>query len=223
MGRARTAIQTGNWAQALAAFTRAAAIENTREAAAGIAAARRKLADMQAETAVYDAALAEAKTAAAAGDWQKALDAYTRAAAIDSTPQAQTGIANAKKKLADAAAAGTASAGAKREYARFMAEGGAAAGAGEWQKALDAYTRAAAIDSTPQAQAGIANAKKKLADAAADRDKAKPYDRAMADAKAAADADDWKKALDAYAKAYELKKTDEAKAGIAQAKKKLGR
>ena len=46
-----------------------------------------------------------AKAAAAAGDWPKALAAYTRSAAARNTPEAQAGIAQARKQIADAPAA----------------------------------------------------------------------------------------------------------------------
>jgi tetratricopeptide (TPR) repeat protein len=230
MKQGDAAAQAGDWQKALALLTQAAAIDNTPEAQADIAAARKKLADAAAAASAtagakqeYGKLIVEANAAAKTADWQKALDAYTKAAAIDNTPQIQAAIANAKKKLTDAAAAASAApaAEAKREYTKLMADATAAFRAGDWQKSLDTYTKAAAIDNTPQAQAGIAAAKKKLADAATDQEKDKLYGQAMAAAKAAADANDWQKALDAYTKAYDLKKTNEAKAGMAAAKKKL--
>ena len=169
MAEAKAAVQAGAWQKAHDAFTRAAAIDNTPEAAGGVAAARRKLSEIQANTKLYDAAMADAKAAALSGDWQKALNAYQQAAAIDGTSAAKAGADLARRKLADAAAA----ADKKKEYAKLVADGGAAAKARDWQKALDAFTKAAAIDNTPEAQADIANAKKRLSDKAS----LKSYDR----------------------------------------------
>ena len=159
--------KAGQWQKTVEAYMKAAAVDNTPEVQADIAAARKKqteaaaVADKKKE---YTRLMTEADAAAKAGEWQKALDVLTKAAAIDNTREVQADIANAKKKLAEAATAAAAASDKKKEYTRLMAEGDAAAKAGEWQKALDAYTKAAAVDNTAEAKAGVEQAKKKLAE-----------------------------------------------------------
>ena len=206
-------VRTGQWQEALDAYRKAYGLQKTKEAMAGITNATKMLNDAQYNKKQYDKALADAAASAQAGDWQKALHAYQQAAAIDGTAEAKAGAALAGKKLAETAAADT-----KKEYARLARDGDAAARAGDWQKALDAYAKAAAIENTPEMQADIANAKKKLADAQSNK---RQYDKAMADAAAAAQAGDWQKALHAYQQAAAIDGTAEAKAGIALAGKKL--
>jgi len=220
MTEADTAARAGDWQKALDAYTRAAAIDNTPEAQAEIANAKKKLAEAASaadQKKEYARLMREGDALARAGNWQKALDAYTRAAAIDNTPEAQAEIANAKKKLAEAASV----ADQKKEYTRLMREGDAAAKAGDWQKALDAYTRASEIDNTAEARKGVTNARKELAGLKNEQDKKRLYDRAMTEAKAAADAGDWKKALETYQEAARINNTAEAKAGVDLARKNL--
>ena len=214
MGEAKAAIQSGDWTKALDAFTRAAAIEDSREATNGIATARQKLAE-------YSKLASEGDAAARAGDWKHALDAYAKAAAISNTPEVQASIANARKRLGDAATAS----GKLAEYAKFAADGDAAARAGDWKRALDAYTKAAAISNTPEVQASIANARRHVADGAASSsaasEKLAEYNKFAADGDAAARAGDWKRALDAYTKAAAINNTAEVQASIANARKRL--
>ena len=213
MAEAKAAIQAGGWQKALDAFTRAAAVENTPETAGGIATARRKLSESQANTKLYDAAMADAKAAAQSGDWQKSLDAHTRAAAIMNTPDAQAGLSLAKKRLAERQQQDQ-----QKLYDAAMAEAAAHAGAGLWQEALDAYRTAYGLQKTKEAVAGITNATKMLNDAQYNK---KQYDKAMADAAATARAGDWQKALNAYQQAAAIDSTPEAKAGADLARKKL--
>ncbi|MFI5380428.1 MAG: hypothetical protein ACHRHE_14110 [Tepidisphaerales bacterium] len=225
------AATAGDWAKALDAFTRAAAIDNTALAQAGVSNARKQLMAATAAAAAaekkkqYDGLMAGGAAAVTAGDWQKALDAYTKASLVDNTAEVKAAIANARKKIADAATAATAAEARKKQYAQFMTEGDAAARGSLWQKALDAYTKAATIDNTAEAQAGITNARNKVAAATAAAtaaaEKKRQYDGAMADGAAAAKAGDWQKALDAFTKAAAMQNAPEVQADIANVKKKI--
>ncbi|MCY2932439.1 MAG: hypothetical protein NTV86_23680, partial [Planctomycetota bacterium] len=210
MAAARAAIQAGNWGKALEAFTLAGGIENTHEAMTGMATARAKLAEQQSNRRRYEAAMSQGAAAAQAGDWAKALDAYTRAWQVENTREAGAGVATAKAKLAEAQD--------RKLYDAAMGEAEKAAHAGRWADALQAYQKAYGFVKTREASAGIAAAKKALSEA---RNAQVLYDRAMAAGAAAARAGEWGRALAAYQNAAALNNTPEAQAGIVNAKKHM--
>jgi tetratricopeptide (TPR) repeat protein len=226
------AAKAGDWRRALGSYTKAAAVDDTPEVRAAIAGAQKKITDADTAAAAaaeqkrqYNQLLTAGEAAAKSGDWQKALDAYTKVAALDNTPQAQAGIKNATKKLADAAATAAAAADKKKQYDALLADGAAAARTGDWQKAMDAFTKAAAINNTPEVKTALAAARKQMADTAAASAvadaKKKEYTRQMIAGDAAARTNSWQKALDAYTRAAALDNTPEVEAGIANARKKL--
>jgi len=232
MAEGDAAAKAGDWPKALDAYNRTAALDNTPEVQADVANAKAKLAAAAAalekknqaalETKTqYDGLMSAAAAAAKSGDWQKALDGYTKAAAVDNTAEVKTAIANARKQLADASASAAAAEAKKKQYTQFITDGSTAAKASSWQKALDAYTKAAALDDTPEAQAGITNAKNKLAAAATAADKKKLYDQNVSDGDAAGRNGDWQAALDSYNKAVEIDKTTAVQTKITNAKQKL--
>jgi tetratricopeptide (TPR) repeat protein len=213
-------VRSEDWQKAIDQFTKAAAVENTAEVQAGLANAKKKLAEEAAAAGAKKevaALVADAKAAEKAADWAKALDLYTKANEIASSKELLAGIARAKEKIADAAAA----ADKKKEYTKWMTDGDAAGAAGDWQEALDDYTKAAAIDNTAEAKAAIAKAKKKVAEGPPATGKKVDYASLMADGNAAGKAGDWQKALDLFTKAQGLQNTAEVRAAIANAKKKL--
>jgi tetratricopeptide (TPR) repeat protein len=213
MNEAKTAIQAGNWSKALDAYTRAAAMDNTREAAAGIATAKNKLAEIESNTKLYNAAMEEARASVQAGDWQKALAAHQRAAGILNTAEVQGAIAEDKKRLADQQQRDQ-----KKLYDAAMADAATHVTEGKWQEALDAYRTAYQMQKTQEAAGGITKATKMLDDAAYQK---KQYDKALADAAAAERARDWQKALNAYQQATAVDATAEAKAGADRARQQL--
>ncbi len=210
MADARRAAQEGRWQGAFEAYVRAAKITDTPAARQGIAEANAQL---------YSAAMAEAEAAARAGDWKKARDAYQRAAGINKTPQNQDGILGANKHI---------------QYEAYLAQGEAAAKVGNWSQALTNYQLAQRYFNAPDVQARIAETQKKLAEPPVknvpDQPKvepkqtplpATPYDKAIADARAAAQAKEWSTALEAFKNAQKIKDTQEARDGIAEATKNL--
>ncbi|MCY2927703.1 MAG: hypothetical protein NT031_20130 [Planctomycetota bacterium] len=210
---ARNAMQAGNWTQALAAYTRAGEIENTREAAAGIATARAKLAQQLSDRRVYETAMAQALAAIQAGDWNKALDAYLRADKAQSTRESLAGIATAKTRLAEGQA--------KQLYDAAMTQADAFARAGRWADALQAYQKAQGIMKTRESAAGILEAKQHLADAAAGEKNKAEFQRLIRAGDAHAAAGNWQQALTAYEQAAALQNTQAVQTKIAAAKKHL--
>ncbi|MDD4890004.1 MAG: hypothetical protein PHU85_08745, partial [Phycisphaerae bacterium] len=216
--QAEAAVKAQNWQLALDLYTKASAIDDTREAQAGIAKAKQKLADAAAgadKKREFAKLMTDANAAAQAQNWQQALDLFTKADAIDRTPETRAGIALAKQKLADAAGA----ADKKRELAKLLADAAAAGQAGDWQKAVDLYTKAAAIENTLAVQAALANAKQKLADASAGADKKRQYQKLIADANAAIRREKWQDAIDALKSAAALDNTAEVAGLLATAQK----
>ncbi|MDD4891728.1 MAG: CsgG/HfaB family protein, partial [Phycisphaerae bacterium] len=179
---AKAAVRAGDWQKAIDLYSRAGEIDNTNEVRAGLTLAKRKLADNQANRRLYDSAMADAKAAMQAGQWQRAIDAYLKAGQIDNTPEVKSGLAAARDKLANAADAQS----RQKNYDDAMRDADAFAKAGQWAKALDAYTRAARINNTREAQAGITLAKQKLDEATGNQNKKREFDRLLAQANAAA-------------------------------------
>ncbi|MCY2932440.1 MAG: hypothetical protein NTV86_23685, partial [Planctomycetota bacterium] len=204
------------WQEALTAYEQAAALQDTRAVQAKIAAAKKHLLEGSAEEktkAEYNRLMQAGDAAGAANKWQEALTAYEQAAALQDTRAVQAKIAAAKKHLLEASA----NEKAHHEYMRFMKAGSAAAAAEKWQQALTAYTQAAGIENTAEAQAGIANAKAKLAEASANTGAHKQYLEALAAAKAATAAKDWPTAIAAWKKVQGIENTREAQDGLAKA------
>jgi hypothetical protein len=198
-----------NWQQALAAYEQAARVENTRAVQTKIAAAKKHLAEASAQEkdkAEYQRLMRAGDAAARANQWPQALTAYTKAAGIENTAEAQAGISAAKAKLAEAAS----DAPPRREYAAALAAAKAATAARDWPAAIAAWQKLQGIENTREAQEGLTKAINGA------------YAKSMADAKAAAKAKQWQAALDAYTAANNFKPTDEAQKGIAEMKKKLG-
>ena len=193
--------------------------------------ARRAHEAAAAEARLYGAAMDEARAAVKdadrwnalpldqrpTADWQRALGAYQRADAVDPTEESKAGVDLAKKKLAEAAAA----VDKKREYDRLRAEGRAYAKALNWQKAVESYKKAAAIEDSSEIQVDIAAAQGQLAASEIDAELKKRYDEALAAGAAAAKEGQWQKALDAYERARGLRDTPEVQAGIKLAREKL--
>ena len=174
---------------------KADAIQPTKETQDGIALVTQRLAGEQKNKLAYDKALAEASAAAKAGKWQEALDAYKKADAVQSTKEAQDGIALAtqQKLLGEQRN--------KLAYDKALAEALAAVKAGKWQEALDAYKKADAIQPTKETQDGIALSTQKLA---GDTRKKAAYDKALAAARDAMTKEDYKAAADAIALALSI-------------------
>jgi tetratricopeptide (TPR) repeat protein len=228
MAEATAAARTNDWQKALDAYTKAAAIDNTREAQTGIDTAKRRLATAAAasraaaeEKKQFDDLMAQAAAAAQSNDWQKAVDTYAKAQDIDNTPEVRTALTNARRQLAAIRSAAAAADAKKRQYTQFMTAGDNAARANDWQKAIDNYTKAQAIDNTPEVQSDLDNAKKKLADASAAADKKREYDKLIREGDAEGKSGDWLAAIDKYKDAAAVDNTAAVQSKITNATNKL--
>ena len=93
----------GDWDRALGAYQEAAEADPTPDATAAVAQAQRSISDReQAKQRAYSSAMGEARSAIQAGNWAKATDAFTRAAATKDTTEARNGIATSRRKMASA-------------------------------------------------------------------------------------------------------------------------
>src|SRR5205814_473089 len=167
----------------------------------------------EANEKLYDDAMAEARTAIAADDWQKALEAHQQADGIRQTDEARDAITRDKNRLGQIQ-----SQDQKQKYTQYMDKAATAVAAGQWQDALDAYRAAYQYQKTQVAADGITKSTKMLNDVAYNK---KQYDKAMADASTAAATGAWPKALAAYQQAAAIDATADAKAGVQRAQTEL--
>lgn len=194
---AKSAGSAGKWQEALDSYKQAAAIRNTPEAAEGQRTAQARLDTLakQAEAAQakrqrFEQLKAAGIAAADKQDYAAAITAFRTALALFDD-------ADVEKRLADATAAEKAKKQAAdqaqidQKYNDLMTKAAAASKAEKWQDALDAYRAANQVKRTPEAQAGIDLATKKLAESAAAEKENAAYTKALAAATAAANKKDW--------------------------------
>jgi tetratricopeptide (TPR) repeat protein len=142
------------------------------------------------------------RAAQAAGEWQKALDAYLQAGQLNRTPAGQAEISQARSSLYQSVM----DAGSQAE---------AADTADKWQKALTIYQMAVKINNTVDARAGITRATEHLPH------EPTPYEQALEAGRKAQATGEWQKALNAYVQAGQLDRTPAGQAEIGQARKSL--
>jgi len=197
------------WQSALEAYQMAAKITNTPEARNGIARVR---ANIPQDATGYERAMEAARTAQAAGEWQKALDAYIQAGQLNRTIAGQAEISQARMSLYESVM----DAGRQTE---------AADAADKWQKALKIYQTAAKINNTVEARAGISRAtaavSKREPPPPPVPNEPTPYEQALETGRKAQAAGEWQKALNAYVQAGLLNRTPAAQAETSQARKGL--